>query len=181
MEAKEEMRRQVDVILVDIIVTFCQISVLSFDDGNIACWWNLLTVGMEKLQEMQNALMAEDSPLSVASLVFYICILIPLCQLKNAVVIRILGGVAEDDESSHLVAVPNLSVCKFEEESSSSSEEMCSICLMEFDEEDVVSRVSRCGHIFHMDCMERWLHCNHFTCPLCRSFLLINVQSSHAK
>ncbi|KAK0581324.1 hypothetical protein LWI29_012468 [Acer saccharum] len=122
-----------------------------------------------------------ESPLCVASLVFYLCILMPLRQLKNAVVRILLGGVEEEaEEILDQLVVPYLSVCKFDKETEE-VEEMCSICLVELDEEDVVSRLSRCGHIFHMDCIQRWLHSYHFTCPLCRSFLLTKVHSSHAK
>ncbi|KAK3195431.1 hypothetical protein Dsin_026741 [Dipteronia sinensis] len=101
-----------------------------------------------------------ESPLCVASLVFYLCILMPLRQVKNVVVRLILGGVdiEEAEETLDQLVVPYL-----EEET---EEEMCTICLVELDKEDVVSRLSRCGHIFHMDCIQRWLHSNHFTCPL---------------
>ncbi|KAI9181252.1 hypothetical protein LWI28_012921 [Acer negundo] len=119
-----------------------------------------------------------ESPLCMASLVFYLCIMMPLRQVKNAVMRILLGGadIEEAEETLDQLVVPYLEVCKFDEETEEEEEEeMCSICLVELDEEDVVSRLSRCGHIFHMDCIQRWLHSNHFTCPLCRSFLLTNV------
>ncbi|PON41874.1 43kDa postsynaptic protein [Trema orientale] len=61
-------------------------------------------------------------------------------------------------------------------------EETCSICLVEFEMEDVVSQLSKCGHVFHVKCIESWLDSNHFTCPLCRSSFLHNPNpNSHAK
>ncbi|KAK4398923.1 RING-H2 finger protein ATL18 [Sesamum angolense] len=51
-------------------------------------------------------------------------------------------------------------------------EEMCSICLMEFEKVDLVNKLPRCGHLFHMECMEKWLDRCQFTCPLCRSLVL---------
>ncbi|KAL3850890.1 hypothetical protein ACJIZ3_012772 [Penstemon smallii] len=56
-------------------------------------------------------------------------------------------------------------------------EEMCSICLMEFEKEDFVNKLPRCGHVFHMECMEKWLDTCKFTCPICRSSLMFNVPS----
>ncbi|GER54035.1 RING-H2 zinc finger protein [Striga asiatica] len=43
----------------------------------------------------------------------------------------------------------------------------CSICLLEFDPEAEVNRLS-CGHVFHKPCLEKWLRCWRTTCPLCR-------------
>ncbi|XP_042493407.1 RING-H2 finger protein ATL18 [Macadamia integrifolia] len=56
-----------------------------------------------------------------------------------------------------------------EEESCS---EVCSVCLVEFQKEDQVTKLSRCGHVFHLCCIKSWVDRNRFTCPLCRSFLL---------
>ncbi|GER56291.1 RING finger family protein [Striga asiatica] len=50
-------------------------------------------------------------------------------------------------------------------------EETCSICLMEFLKEDWVNKLPKCGHVFHVACMDSWLEMCRFTCPLCRSFL----------
>ncbi|KAK4378879.1 hypothetical protein RND71_000741 [Anisodus tanguticus] len=51
-------------------------------------------------------------------------------------------------------------------------EESCSICLMEYEKENVVCELPRCKHVFHMECIERWVERSQFTCPLCRSLLL---------
>ena len=45
-------------------------------------------------------------------------------------------------------------------------EEMCSICLIFFKNEDQVSRLN-CGHLFHTDCVNEWIS-NKKNCPLCR-------------
>ncbi|KAJ0010865.1 hypothetical protein Pint_33971 [Pistacia integerrima] len=114
------------------------------------------------------SLVYSESRLCMASIVFYTSITIPLLQLtKNA----------DDDQSSIEELAPYLSVSKFEE-LEETEEGMCSICLIEFQKDDAVSRLCRCGHVFHMDCMERWLDCCQFTCPLCRAFVLMNVKSS---
>ncbi|KAK6779303.1 hypothetical protein RDI58_021487 [Solanum bulbocastanum] len=47
-------------------------------------------------------------------------------------------------------------------------EDMCSICLAEFLEGDEVRVLSQCMHIFHVPCINVWLH-SHRNCPLCRA------------
>ncbi|XP_060206208.1 RING-H2 finger protein ATL51-like [Lycium barbarum] len=49
-----------------------------------------------------------------------------------------------------------------------SKEDMCSICLGEFMEGDEVRVLSQCLHIFHVSCIDVWLH-SHRNCPLCRA------------
>ncbi|KAL5737626.1 hypothetical protein ACOSP7_030387 [Xanthoceras sorbifolium] len=43
----------------------------------------------------------------------------------------------------------------------------CSICLQEFHDGDSVRRLPNCGHIFHLDCIDKWLTRNG-SCPVCR-------------
>ncbi|KAK3443213.1 hypothetical protein EUGRSUZ_B03280 [Eucalyptus grandis] len=50
------------------------------------------------------------------------------------------------------------------------AEEECCVCLSRFEEEEEVSEVVRCGHVFHKGCLERWFqNYRSNTCPLCRS------------
>ncbi|CAN0885825.1 E3 ubiquitin-protein ligase RHA2B [Linum grandiflorum] len=66
--------------------------------------------------------------------------------------------------------------------SSSSSEkktEECAVCLSEFGEGERVRRLS-CKHMFHKDCVDKWLtrrrtegHLGFSSCPLCRSELVV--------
>lgn len=68
---------------------------------------------------------------------------------------------------------------KEETQDGDEEEEMCSICLMEFEDEDFVNKLPRCGHVFHGECMDKWLDRScQFTCPLCRSSLLHAANSS---
>ncbi|GAB4838696.1 hypothetical protein Ancab_028239 [Ancistrocladus abbreviatus] len=64
---------------------------------------------------------------------------------------------------------------------SDGDDEACSVCLVEFESEDLVNQLRKCGHVFHAACVERWLDENQFSCPLCRS-LFLNVADgcSHA-
>ena len=140
-------------------------------------------------------LMCFNSPLCMAALIFCTCVWIPYLQLKKGLV-RILGFVFPWYRAEESCQVINfrLPVAWFEDLKHSKCnsrggtsgnnvevEEVCSICLVEFEKEDVVSQLQKCGHVFHMKCIEKWLDRDQFTCPLCRSFLFANINSSHAK
>lgn len=49
----------------------------------------------------------------------------------------------------------------------------CAICLSVFQEEEIGRKLPGCGHAFHVDCIDMWLH-SHSTCPICRSTILCN-------
>ncbi|MED6119604.1 hypothetical protein PIB30_013241 [Stylosanthes scabra] len=130
-----------------------------------------------------NCLLVCQSPLWIVTIVFYTCILIPLMQLKKAVFgcymalflgCEITKGMSKEIQFPE---IPSLPVARFQdlkclrEEHEESSEETCSICLVEFEDEDAVSKLRRCNHIFHLSCIEQWIDRNQFSCPLCRSFL----------
>ncbi|CAH8266297.1 unnamed protein product [Arabidopsis lyrata] len=46
--------------------------------------------------------------------------------------------------------------------------EECSVCLSEFEEEDEGRLLPKCGHSFHVDCIDTWFR-SRSTCPLCRA------------
>ncbi|KAF8769125.1 hypothetical protein HU200_006896 [Digitaria exilis] len=43
----------------------------------------------------------------------------------------------------------------------------CAVCLTELKAGDTARVLPRCGHGFHVDCVDMWLR-SHSTCPLCR-------------
>ncbi|CAM0945980.1 unnamed protein product [Alopecurus aequalis] len=43
----------------------------------------------------------------------------------------------------------------------------CAICLAVVPDGEVVRQLPACGHMFHVECVDTWLH-SHPTCPLCR-------------
>ncbi|XP_050366382.1 RING-H2 finger protein ATL18-like [Argentina anserina] len=138
-------------------------------------------------------LMVSQSGLTMATIFFYTCFWIPFMQLKKA-----LAGIISDilyftdiykpeDHACCNVDQLSLPVARFQDlQGHSSTErservaETCSVCLVEFEDEDVVSQLSKCTHVFHVDCLEKWMERNHFTCPLCRS-LFFNVNTCHVK
>ncbi|KAG7531162.1 Zinc finger RING-type [Arabidopsis suecica] len=50
----------------------------------------------------------------------------------------------------------------------SEEKEECSVCLSEFEEEDEGRLLPKCGHSFHVDCIDTWFR-SRSTCPLCRA------------
>uniref|UniRef100_A0A803N674 RING-type domain-containing protein n=2 Tax=Chenopodium quinoa TaxID=63459 RepID=A0A803N674_CHEQI len=51
---------------------------------------------------------------------------------------------------------------------------ICSICLDNLSSENAIS-LSRCNHVFHRDCIFRWLPGKH-KCPYCRSSMLVDIR-----
>ncbi|KAH8504678.1 hypothetical protein H0E87_012059 [Populus deltoides] len=59
----------------------------------------------------------------------------------------------------------------------------CAVCLSQLRDQDEVRELRNCCHVFHRDCIDRWVDHdhehdeNHNTCPLCRAPLLTASQS----
>ncbi|KAK6940120.1 Zinc finger, RING-type [Dillenia turbinata] len=47
----------------------------------------------------------------------------------------------------------------------------CAICLQKLEEGDSLREI-KCKHVFHKDCLGRWLQHDLATCPLCRALVL---------
>ncbi|GMI81357.1 hypothetical protein like AT5G20885 [Hibiscus trionum] len=60
----------------------------------------------------------------------------------------------------------------------------CAVCLSQLKEGDEVRELRNCCHVFHGDCIDRWVEYdgeddyNHRNCPLCRAPLLGSLQCS---
>ncbi|KAK3156479.1 hypothetical protein QOZ80_2AG0107810 [Eleusine coracana subsp. coracana] len=57
---------------------------------------------------------------------------------------------------------------------------LCAVCLEDVQRGEAVRRLPACGHLFHRDCVDMWLH-SHATCPLCRSDLVAPPRNHAAK
>jgi RING-H2 zinc finger protein RHA1 len=60
-----------------------------------------------------------------------------------------------------------------------SSLNTCAACLNQFSMQDDVRELRNCCHVYHRECIDRWVdrdHDNHMTCPLCRAPLLTSSQ-----
>lgn len=120
--------------------------------------------------------MYADSHLCTFTFILYTCISIPLRHTAQLLV-QILAflnnphsQLSDDDTPSCNLDLP---VSHFHDLDDEDEEEgdACSICLLEFEKKDLVNKLGRCGHTFHVGCMEKWLETCQFTCPLCRLFL----------
>ncbi|KAL7595017.1 hypothetical protein Lser_V15G30204 [Lactuca serriola] len=48
----------------------------------------------------------------------------------------------------------------------------CSVCLDCIDSTHLIRELLNCKHVFHRECLDRWVDEGQVTCPLCRSMLL---------
>ncbi|GLJ55457.1 hypothetical protein SUGI_1190810 [Cryptomeria japonica] len=49
---------------------------------------------------------------------------------------------------------------------------VCAVCLSPFEEEDEIRELCNCSHIFHRDCLDKWIDNHKDSCPFCRCPLL---------
>lgn len=54
----------------------------------------------------------------------------------------------------------------------------CAICLTEFSDRDIIRTLPRCGHVFHINCIDTWLG-SHSSCPTCRQLVLVVGKCHH--
>ncbi|KAF5811678.1 putative chromatin regulator PHD family [Helianthus annuus] len=68
-------------------------------------------------------------------------------------------------EPAMVAAIPTM---KFDREAFGSMEDaQCTICLGEYQEKEVLRIMPKCGHSFHLSCIDLWLR-KQSTCPVCR-------------
>lgn len=67
-------------------------------------------------------------------------------------------------DSSAISSIP-LFVYKSEEQKHGLE---CVICLSVFQDDDIGRTLPKCGHAFHVECIDMWLH-SHSNCPICRA------------
>ncbi|KAL4429059.1 hypothetical protein ABPG74_022145 [Tetrahymena malaccensis] len=51
----------------------------------------------------------------------------------------------------------------------------CSICLIEYEKDEIVIVLPKCKHYFHQDCIKLWLQSNS-KCPFCRDNIILRLQ-----
>lgn len=77
-----------------------------------------------------------------------------------------------------VAAIPTL---RFTREAFSSAEDaQCSICLGEYQEKEVLRIMPKCGHNFHLSCIDEWLR-KHSTCPVCRFQIQDSFKAKHMR
>ncbi|XP_061342216.1 NEP1-interacting protein 1-like [Gastrolobium bilobum] len=46
----------------------------------------------------------------------------------------------------------------------------CSICFQDFEDGELVRILPKCGHVFHLECIDKWL-IQQGSCPMCRTYV----------
>ncbi|GLJ38126.1 hypothetical protein SUGI_0776190 [Cryptomeria japonica] len=72
----------------------------------------------------------------------------------------IVGGL----DQSIINSYPKMLFCK----ESHCGDSVCSICLCEYGEEEMLRLMPECRHCFHSRCIDAWLRL-HASCPICRT------------
>ncbi|KAH7577849.1 hypothetical protein ACOSP7_001087 [Xanthoceras sorbifolium] len=81
-------------------------------------------------------------------------------------------------EAGLVAAIPTM---KFNYEAFSSVEDtQCSICLGEYQEKEILRIMPKCGHNFHLSCIDIWLR-KQSTCPVCRLPLQDTLEKKHTR
>jgi len=84
---------------------------------------------------------------------------------------------ADSRVSTPLQSMPPSSamVCQLAHDVDDDSEQICPICLDEFQPNDQVIRKG-CDHVFHRHCIERWLPQKDHKCPYCREVMITDQE-----
>ncbi len=48
--------------------------------------------------------------------------------------------------------------------------ETCAICMEDYDEHEEVVIGANCGHLYHKNCLLKWMQAKHDFCPFCRAY-----------
>lgn len=86
-----------------------------------------------------------------------------------------LLGLYSSEASGSINKIPMddiLPATKFEDMSRVNPPESCGICQDEFEGGDQVRSLRNCAHVFHKTCIDRWIHDDKMTCPLCRTLII---------
>ncbi|GAV92006.1 zf-RING_2 domain-containing protein [Cephalotus follicularis] len=79
------------------------------------------------------------------------------------------------------VLVAAIPTVRFDNEVFNSAEDaQCSICLAKYQEKDILRIMPRCGHNFHLTCIDVWLR-KQSTCPVCRFPLQDSFETKHMR
>lgn len=81
-------------------------------------------------------------------------------------------------EPALVAAIPTL---KFNQETFTSIEyTQCVICLADYKEQELLRIMPKCGHTFHLGCIDLWLR-KQSTCPVCRLPLQSASDTKHVR
>ncbi|MFS7982982.1 putative chromatin regulator PHD family [Helianthus anomalus] len=104
----------------------------------------------------------------IMDIIFYICLLLPILRIKSDL-FNLLIRFFNHQEDVCLVDLPVIRFEELQNHGHRSVDRMCFICSADYDKDDVICQLSRCGHAFHSDCVGNMLHGKQTSCPFCRS------------
>ncbi|KAJ7530885.1 hypothetical protein O6H91_14G023500 [Diphasiastrum complanatum] len=96
-------------------------------------------------------------------------ILTPEMEFNPRAIERTLHGI----EPTLVTSFPTIKYCQ--ETFASRDDAMCTVCLAEYEDKEVLRVLPKCGHAFHIACIDAWLRQN-ATCPICRISLRMSPE-----
>ncbi|KAJ1953486.1 hypothetical protein EC988_002965 [Linderina pennispora] len=94
-----------------------------------------------------------------------------LADKQKAADIDAISIHSESLEEQHVAmqnAIAQQQECAGTTDGKNDTDDMCAVCIDGFDAESAV-RALVCGHVFHCECIDRWLLSKSSRCPLCNS------------
>ncbi|XP_074273056.1 RING-H2 finger protein ATL64-like [Silene latifolia] len=77
-----------------------------------------------------------------------------------------------------VAAIPTM---KFHRDAFGSDDDaQCSICLGDYEEKEILRLMPKCGHSFHLSCIDLWLM-KQSTCPVCRLSVHESLDLNHTR
>ncbi|XP_076949175.1 RING-H2 finger protein ATL51-like [Bidens hawaiensis] len=70
--------------------------------------------------------------------------------------------------------IKSIAVCRYMKGDEVVEGSDCAVCLSEFQDGESVRLLPKCGHAFHLPCIDTWLR-SHSNCPLCRSHVMSGI------
>ena len=164
------------------IVAFCIVCtfIIALIDTTVGMLLSWLLFGVRD-RHMNDLEAAQEAPGNNVTTFFQIL----LVELFNGVreedieeeLVELFNGVREEEieeegEEQRLQALELLPPpINYKNLDASSSLRDCAICLEDFVDGESCRVFSVCKHIFHLDCVDKWLR-NNPTCPICRNYVI---------
>ncbi|KAK1421200.1 hypothetical protein QVD17_23367 [Tagetes erecta] len=126
------------------------------------------------------------------NILFCLSVIFPIYRIKSELLKLIKSSVLYVFRSDKLnlhhhqseLYAPDLPIIRFEdlqERRRREVEEMCFICSANYERDDVVCQLSRCGHVYHSECVGKLIHRKQTDCPFCRSSFFSGRSSALSK
>ena len=92
--------------------------------------------------------------------------------------ISVMGFSPPDPEDDTLVIshhnIYNNTKIKLHEVDENNEASQCTICLENIEENNIIRKINKCNHSFHIECSDKWFEA-HITCPHCRQDIRIEI------